>query len=130
MNDAVRNAVGWFEIYVDDLEAARRFYEAVFEVTLAPIEMPVSDMIMLGFPMSEEGAGAPGALVKMAGMELPSPPGRVMVYFSCADCAVEAGRVGACGGRVMREKFSIGPYGFIAIVADPDGNMLGLHSLQ
>ena len=27
-------------------------------------------------------------------------------------------------------KFSIGPYGFIAIAVDPDGNMFGLHSMK
>ena len=53
-----------------------------------------------------------------------------MVYFSCEDCAVEAGRVEAAGGRVEKEKFSIGEYGFIAIVFDTEGNMIGLHSQQ
>jgi predicted enzyme related to lactoylglutathione lyase len=53
-----------------------------------------------------------------------------MVYFGCEDCAVEAGRVAQAGGQVMKEKFSIGPYGFIAIAADPEGNVFGLHSMK
>ena len=63
-------------------------------------------------------------------MVLPSGGNSTIVYFSCADCAVEAARVAAHGGQVMREKFSIGEYGFIALVVDTEGNMIGLHSLK
>jgi predicted enzyme related to lactoylglutathione lyase len=34
------------------------------------------------------------------------------------------------GGRIEREKSSIGEYGFIALALDTEGNMFGLHSLQ
>jgi hypothetical protein len=34
------------------------------------------------------------------------------------------------GGRLEREKMSIGPYGFIALAYDTEGNMIGLHSMQ
>jgi len=30
----------------------------------------------------------------------------------------------------MKNKFSIGQYGFIAIVTDPEGNAIGLHSMK
>lgn len=65
------NPVGWFEIYVQDMERAKAFYEAVFKGLVAP-----------------------------------------------------------AGGKVMREKFSIGQYGFIALVFDTEGNMFGLHSMK
>ncbi len=54
----------------------------------------------------------------------------VVVYFHCADCAVEAARVGAAGGEVVRPKFSIGQYGHIALAKDTEGNLIGLHSMQ
>jgi predicted enzyme related to lactoylglutathione lyase len=72
--------------------------------------------------------GAGGALVKMDGVA--SGGNSTIVYFSCADCAVEAARVVAHGGQVMREKFAIGEYGFIALVVDTEGNTIGLHSLK
>jgi len=34
------------------------------------------------------------------------------------------------GGRLGREKFPIGEYGFIALAIDTEGNMFGLHSMQ
>lgn len=120
-----RNPVGWFEIYVQDMARARRFYEAVLQRELSPL--PNGELEMLVFPMEGEAPGASGALVRMPGM--PSGGNSTLVYFSSADCAVEAARVADAGGRVFREKMSIGPYGFIVLVLDPDGNMFGVHSM-
>lgn len=120
------NPVGWFEIYVQDMARAKRFYESVFQLKLEKLTSP--EVEMWGFPMDMERTGSSGALVKMKGV--PSGGNSTLVYFSCADCAVEAGRVAASGGRVQREKMSIGQYGFIALAFDTEGNMFGLHSLQ
>lgn len=123
------NPVVWFEIYVQDLPRAKAFYESVLEVQLQTLDAPGAEpgIEMLAFPMHEPGAGASGALVKMDGY--PSGGNSTLVYFSCADCAVEAGRVQGAGGQIVKEKFSIGPYGFIALATDTEGNMIGLHSM-
>lgn len=121
------NPVGWFEIYVEDMARARRFYEAVFLMPLTQLETPTPGLEMWAFPMVE-GKGASGALVKMQGV--PAGGNSIMVYFSCQDCAIEEARVSAAGGRVHKSRFSIGPYGFIALVEDSEGNMIGLHSRQ
>ena len=120
------NAVGWFEIYVQDMERAKAFYEAVFAVKLE--RLPATDLEMWSFPMQPGQYGAPGALIKMEGCQ--SGGGGTLVYFSCEDCAVQAARAGESGGHVFKEKFSIGQYGFIALVVDSEGNMIGLHSMQ
>lgn len=52
------------------------------------------------------------------------------MYLGCADCAVEAARAAAHGGRVRRDKMAIGEHGFIALVADTEGTTIGLHSLK
>jgi len=121
-----RNPVGWFEIYVQDMPRARAFYEGVFQVSLEQLKMP--DIEMWKFPADPDRPGAGGSLVRMEGV--PSGGNGTMVYFSCADCAVEAGRVAAQGGRVQREKMSIGEYGFIALAVDTEGNLFGLHSMK
>lgn len=122
----MNNPVGWFEIYVEDMSRAKAFYEAVFGVKLSKLES--SGIEMWAFPMSAEGFGASGALVKMPGF--PSGANSVLVYFSCKDCAVEAAKVAKAGGEIQKEKMSIGQYGFIALGIDPEGNMFGLHSMQ
>ena len=119
------NPVGWFEIYVQDMPRAKTFYETVLGTTLSALPSP--DIEMWAFPMSMDDTGASGALVKAPGV--PSG-GSTMVYFTCDDCAVEGGRVAGAGGKVHRDKMSIGQYGFIVLAVDPDGNMIGLHSMQ
>ena len=69
-----------------------------------------------------------GAIIKMSGKD--SGDGGTIVYFSCDDCSVEAGRAVKKGGRIQRDKFSIGEYGFIALVVDTEGNIIGLHSMK
>ena len=132
MSDAVppRNPVGWFEIYVEDLARATAFYEAVFRVDIDPLDAPADGppVQMRAFPMTKDGGGAAGALVKMDGFA--PAVGGTLVYFSCRDCAVEAGRAASAGGRVQREKTAIGQYGFMALVQDTEGNLIGLHSME
>jgi hypothetical protein len=60
----------------------------------------------------------------------PSGGNSVLVYFACNDCSVEADRVVKFGGRIHKEKMSIGEYGFIALAFDTEGNMFGLHSME
>ncbi|HTU98894.1 MAG TPA: VOC family protein [Luteitalea sp.] len=119
------NPVGWFEIYVQDMPRARAFYEKVLDTTLD--KLPTPDLEMWSFPMSMEAPGASGALVKMEGV--PSG-GSTMIYFVCDDCAVEGARIADAGGKLHREKMSIGQYGFIVLGVDTEGNMFGLHSMK
>ncbi len=120
------NPVDWFEIYVQDMARAKAFYQSVFDVQLS--DLGGQGMEMWAFPMGSEEYGATGALVKMAGF--PSGANSVLIYFKCADCTVEAAKAVKAGGRIQKEKFSIGQYGFIALVVDTEGNMIGLHSMQ
>lgn len=119
------NPVVWFEIYVQDMSRARAFYEAVFQIKLQ--QLPSPDLEMWSFQMSPGQDGAGGALVRMPGC--PSGGNSTIVYFRCADCGVEAGRVAAAGGKVFKEKMSIGQFGYIALATDTEGNMFGLHSM-
>ncbi len=123
------NPVGWFEIYVEDMERARKFYQTVLGVELEKLDSPAPGLSeMWSFPMRRDGAGAAGALARMEGG--PSGAGGTIVYFICDDCSVEAQRASASGGKVLKDKFSIGPYGFIALVNDTEGNVIGLHSMR
>jgi uncharacterized protein len=121
-----KNPAVWFEIYVQDMNRAKKFYESVLQGKLEKLNSPGMDM--LAFPMEMNGSGAGGALVKMPGV--PSGGNSTLVYFGCEDCSVEEGRVTKSGGRIHKKKFSIGQYGFIALAIDTEGNMFGLHSMK
>lgn len=110
---------------MQDIERARRFYESVLTTSLT--RLADAGVPMFAFPMAADSSGASGSLVHMEGM--PSGGNSTIVYFACEDCAVEAGRVDAAGGKVFKPKFSSGPYGFIALAFDTEGNLFGLHSM-
>lgn len=123
----MNNPVGWFEIYVADINRAQAFYQSVLDVQLEDLGDPTDDSIqMKAFPANMEQYGSSGALVHATGV--PVGQNSVMVYFSCEDCANEASRVVSSGGSIEKEKFSIGEYGFITVAKDTEGNIFGLHS--
>ena len=121
------NPVGWFEIYVADLKRAQAFYEAVFATKLDVLEAG-PELQMLAFPMSADERGCAGALCHMPGA--PTGANSTIVYFMSDDCAVEAGRVAGQGGKIFKDKFSIGEHGFIALAFDTENNMFGIHSMK
>ena len=127
------NPVVHFEIYVQDMERAKTFYEGVLAIKLDKMPAPTEDMggEMLFFPMDKETGmnsyGAGGMLVKMEGF--PSGGSGTLIYFGCDDCAVQAARAAEFGGSLCKEKTSIGAHGFFAHAKDTEGNMIGFHSM-
>ena len=103
-----RNPVGWFELYVRDMERAKAFYEKVLGISLTRLEQSGGSLEnMWAFPMNRDGS----------------------IYFVCDDCGQTAKRAKEAGGKIVKDKFSIGSYGNIALVSDPDGNVVGFHSM-
>lgn len=122
------NAIGWFDVYVDDLTRAVSFYEEVLGHKLAPIGDPTGETRMMGFPTEMTAYGAGGALTKSP--HAGPGAGGTVIYFSCEDCAVEEARVVAAGGTIIRPKFSIGEFGWVTLLQDTEGNIVGLSSMK
>jgi predicted enzyme related to lactoylglutathione lyase len=118
------NAVNWFEIPVDDLERAKKFYESVLGVELAVNQM--GPLQMGWFPSHEGAPGATGSLVKGEGYT-PSHAGSI-VYLHVDDVETALGKVNATGGKTLVLKTGIGEYGFIGHFEDSEGNRVALHS--
>ncbi len=121
------NPVTWFEIYVDDLARAKLFYESLFECTLNPLSTDGS-FEALSFEGKMPQTGAMGALMHhpLRG----ASAGGTVVYFHVEDCGELVSRVKGLGGQVLRDRWSIGADGFIALVSDTEGNTIGLHSFK
>ena len=99
------NPVVWFEIYVDDMARAQRFYETVLGVSLSPLPMPEGDgsgLQMLAFPAGMEQPGAAGALVRMPGV---APLDRC-IRVSCGPEADMAALAAALPGALARAQLS------------------------
>lgn len=118
-----RNLVNWFELPVTDLARARAFYERVLGIELQLQSMGQDQMAW--FPMSQNGPGTGGALIKARGY-VPSYEG-TLIYFSVEQIEPVLERVEPAGGELIQPKQSLGQYGFFALFQDSEGNRVGLH---
>jgi uncharacterized protein len=59
----------------------------------------------------------------------PLKGGGTLAYFSSSDTTIQEGRAVAAGGQVYAAKQSIGQYGFISLLIDTEGNLIGVHSM-
>jgi predicted enzyme related to lactoylglutathione lyase len=122
------NAIGWFDIYVDDLDRAVQFYETVLDCKLEPMGDPTGENQMMSFPTDMSAYGAGGALSKSAHAK--PGAGGTTLYFNSEDCAVEETRIDAARGTVVRPKFSIGDFGWLSLCLDTEGNIFGISSMR
>jgi uncharacterized protein len=122
------NAIGWFDIYVNNMNRATTFYETVLQQKLQPLGDPTGETQMMSFHPDMGAYGAGGALVK-SNYAQPGPGG-TLVYFSVEDCAKEESRVVSAGGKVIRPKFSIGEFGWVTMCEDTEGNLFGISSMK
>lgn len=118
------NPVNWFDIYVSNLERAKKFYETVFSIQL--VDLPIEWGKQAAFPFENEGLNISGALVEKENQVVNG--NNTVVYFATKDCITEEARVEKAGGKIISPKMSIGEFGFVSIVTDTEGNTIGLHS--
>lgn len=130
------NVICWFEIYVKEINRAKKFYSDVLGKTFSDMEAPgdaPQEMKMAFFNTADptDQDSVCGALVEMPGTkEGDSACVNTIVYFPCQDCSVEESRVEKAGGQVVSPKMSLGEHGFCSICIDTEGNSFGLYSMQ
>ena len=126
--ELTHNVVGWFEIPVNDMERAIKFYETVFDYKLERVQMGPHLMAM--FPGAPDMMGSAGSLVYDPNIYKPSSDG-IQIYFTTAtgDLTEDLKRVEAAGGKTIMPKTLITEeIGHFAIFIDSEGNKISLHS--
>ncbi len=117
------NQIVWCDIPVLDLDRAVKFYSTVLGQSVKKQEFPGMTIGIL--PHND---GEVGACLFTSDEEKPSEKG-TMIYLNAngrLDDAIAA--VASNGGKVVKPKHSIGPFGFRAVVIDSEGNRVALHS--
>ncbi|HEV3221269.1 MAG TPA: VOC family protein [Puia sp.] len=124
-----KNAISWFEIPTADINRAQKFYESIFDIRMAPLDMPQLQMRL--FPLTDMMNGIGGALCNSGGFYIPSEDKGPLIYLNAnPDVQIILDRIESAGGRITVPKTQISPeYGYMAVFIDTEGNRIALHSV-
>ncbi|AZA80212.1 VOC family protein [Chryseobacterium sp. G0186] len=118
------NPVVYFEIPVNDMVRAEKFYTAVFNFSFEKEIIDHYEMAL--FPFEEKNSGITGALAK-GDVYQPSKSG-VIIYFKTESIDATLEKVIEHGGKLLYPKKTDEKYGFyVAEFEDSEGNRIALH---
>jgi predicted enzyme related to lactoylglutathione lyase len=112
--------LAWFEVISDDAERAQRFYAELFDWQVT------ADPTMPGYAIVDTGNGEDAV---GGGIGAPSGPGEtgVKICLRVDDLEAYLAKAERLGGKRLVEPMPLpGDFGTIAVLADPDGNPVGL----
>src|SRR5690349_15246882 len=109
-----------FEIPVDNVKRAKAFYEKLFGWKFE--EMKGMDYFVI--KAKDKDNGIDGGMMKR---KMPNQPFLNYIHVKSIDATLKAAT--GSGAKIMMPKTSIGDMGFIAVITDPEGNAIGIHSV-
>jgi predicted enzyme related to lactoylglutathione lyase len=118
----MNSIVNWFEIPTANLDRAVRFYETMLGIRLKLETFNGTQQAMLLGDKDD----ASGSLIADPRRK-PTADGTLVYLNAKKDLDGCLDRATRAGGRVVLPKTDIGDPGFIAIVADTEGNHVALH---
>ena len=123
------NAISWFEIPSTDIDRAQKFYETIMNIQMHPMDM--GSLKMRIFPVDDMMTGIGGAVVDSGGFHKASLTEGPLIYLNGnPDVQNILDRTEAAGGKILVPKTQISPeHGYMAVIADTEGNRIGLHSV-
>lgn len=124
--DSSTNVLNWFEIPTTDIERAKRFYGAIFEIEMS--DFPIGDLKMAMFPYAPGSGKLGGALIQHEMYE-PRDNG-VLIYLNAnPDIQTVIERIEPAGGKIVIPRTQISPdIGYMAVFTDTEGNRIALHA--
>ncbi len=118
---ADHGAFHWNELLTGDVEKSKAFFADVCGWTYDDVPMP-----NFTYTVAKSGDRMVAGIMDKSKTGNPAMPSHWMAYISVDDVDAAAAKVAGAGGTVMQEPFDVKDVGRIAIVADPDGAVVGL----
>ncbi|MFA5869458.1 MAG: VOC family protein [Candidatus Bathyarchaeia archaeon] len=119
------NEIVHFEIPVDDLERAQKFYETAFGWQMNYMKEMDYTMVQTTEVDEKQTPKKPGAInggMMKRGGDVKSP----VVTIDVADIDAAIVKVEKNGGKALGKKMVVGDMGWSAYFKDPEGNVIGL----
>ncbi len=117
----MQNIGTYFEIPVNDLERAMKFYSHVFGCDFSKDVIHGNEMAFFPFV---EGSGITGALAK-GDIYKPSTSG-TLIYLATTNIEEALRRIVEKGGEILFPKTEVPNYGWVAEFKDSEGNRTAL----
>ncbi|MGD0472372.1 MAG: VOC family protein [Candidatus Velthaea sp.] len=106
------------ELSTTDTDKAKGFYSKLFGWKLQDMEMPVGTYTMI-----DVGDGTGGGMLKQL---IPGAGSAWMAYVLVDDIKAATAQAKALGATVMKDVDEVPDMGWLSIIEDPTGAMLGL----
>ena len=106
------------ELETNDVARAKSFYGELFDWKMEDVQVPSGNYTMIGV-----GEGTGGGLMKNP---MPNSPSMWLAYVEVDDIDAATRKAASLGGKVMKDVTEITGMGWLSIIVDPTGAMLGL----
>jgi predicted enzyme related to lactoylglutathione lyase len=106
------------ELNTTDLNAAKAFYGKLFDWTLEDVPMGEN-----AYTMIKVGKGTGGGMIKQL---IPGAGSAWLAYVEVDDIGAATKKARGLGAKVMKDVTEVMGMGWLSIIVDPTGAMLGL----
>jgi uncharacterized protein len=117
----VSNAFVHVELNSTDVDKAKTFYGKLFDWTLEDTKMGENGD--LDYTMIKVGKGTGGGMMKQL---IPGAGSAWLPYVEVQDIKASTQKASSLGAKVMKDVTEIKDMGWLSIIVDPTGAMLGL----
>ncbi len=107
------------ELGTTDIDKAKSFYQSLFDWRLNDVEMGGG----MTYTLIQVGEGTGGGMMKHP---VPGAPSAWLPYVQVDNIRAATDKAKALGATVMRDVTAVMDEGFLSIIIDPTGAMLGL----
>jgi predicted enzyme related to lactoylglutathione lyase len=114
----VANPFVHVELNSTDVNKAKTFYGKLFDWKLEDAPMPDGTYTMIGV-----GEGTGGGMMKQM---IPGAPSSWLAYVGVDDIEAATKKAKSLGATIMKDVTEVPGFGWLSIIVDPTGAMLGL----
>jgi predicted enzyme related to lactoylglutathione lyase len=119
--------IAYFEIPADNVDRAKHFYNALLGWKIVPTKTPMDAAAIRTMEYQDIATGdAQEGTMNMGGMYKRQMGEGIINYVVVDDLDTVLAKVEKRGGKIIRPKMEIKSVGLIAIIADSEGNGIGL----
>jgi uncharacterized protein len=112
------NAFVHVELNTTDVDKAKAFYGKLFDWTLEDVPVPG-----MAYTMIKVGKGTGGGIMKHP---MPGQPSIWLAYVEVDDIAASTEKARSLGANIIRDVIEVPGAGWLSILMDPTGAVLGL----